>query len=150
MGWEQIRKKATYTVTRSALGEMPLRPPVGPTSTLSGMFALQIGLLIQTCSLPVCRQYVLRFCIYLGEIWWYTWYSSRRQLRRDEEKTIKCHSTMDTDYTFLVPGGHIVFMIESPILQIKHQARVIQYSKICMWNQHEDSISSGFRDATIL
>ena len=51
---------------------------------------------------------------------------------------------------FLVPGGHIRFMIESPILHIKHQARLMPYSKICTWNQNEDSISSGFRDATIL
>ena len=37
---------------------------------------------------------------YLGEMRWYTWYTSCGQLRRDEEKTIKCHSTMDTDYIF--------------------------------------------------
>ena len=100
MGWEQIRKKATYTVTWSALGEMPLRPPVGPTSTLSGICLL--------CKLVFWYrhahyQYVDNMSLdsaYLGEIWWYTWYSSCRQLRRDEEETIKCHSTMDTDYIF--------------------------------------------------
>ncbi len=37
---------------------------------------------------------------YLGEMRWHTWYTSCGQLRRDEEKTIKCHSTMDTDYIF--------------------------------------------------
>ena len=50
---------------------------------------------------------------------------------------------------FLVPDGHIGFMIESPILHIKHQARLIPYSKSCTWNQNEDSISSGFRDTAI-
>ncbi len=41
VGWEQIMKKATYTATWSALGEMHLRPPVGPiTSTLSGICLL--------------------------------------------------------------------------------------------------------------
>ena len=52
------------------------------------MFAVQFGLLIQTC----CRQYVdsmSLYSAYVGEMRWYTLYASCGQLRRDEEKTIK-------------------------------------------------------------
>ena len=62
-------------------------------------FALQIGLLIQTCWYQCVDSMFLDFA-YLGEMRWYTWYTSCDQLRRDGEKTIKCHSTMDTDYMF--------------------------------------------------
>ena len=64
--------------------------------------------------------------------------------------TLAAKRRRELPITFLVPGGHIGFMIESPILHIKHQSRLIPYSKICPWNQNEDSISSGFRDATSL
>ena len=51
--------------------------------------------------------------------------------------------SLDDEYRlhFLLPGGHIGFVIESPILHIKHQARLIPYSKICTWKQNGDSIS---------
>ena len=61
------------------------------TSTLSGICLLCWYQYVDNISLESA---------YLGEMWWYTWYTSCRQLRRDEEKTIKCHSTMDTDYIF--------------------------------------------------
>ena len=66
--------------------------------------------------------------------------------RRENNKV-----SLDDGYRLhvLVPGGHTGYLIESPILHIEHQARLIPYSKICMWNQNGDSISSGFRDATI-
>ena len=73
------------------------------------------------------------------------WPAAKRQRENN-------YVSLDDGYRlhFLVPGGHIGFMIKSPIPHIKHQAKLIPYSKICTWNQNEDSISSGFRDATIL
>ena len=126
---------------------MPLRPPVPlpcQVYVCSANWSSDTDRLI-----PVCRQYVLRFSIsrinamvYLVHQLW-----SGAERRRQNNQV-----SLDDGYRlhFLMPGGHIGLLIESPILHIKHHARLIPYSKICTWNQKGGSISSGFRDATIL
>ena len=121
----KIRKKATYTETWSALGEMPWKPPVPlpcQVYVCSANWSSDTGMVI-----PVCRQYnyVLRCCIsgrnamvYLVHQWWpATKKRGHSNLKLSTDDGYRLH--------FLVPGGHI----GSPIIHVKHHARWIPYSK---------------------